>query len=139
MTYQYFGYIHVPIFFSLFKLTIYTRLNINKYIITIKNTICEQNACIQFPFNKYIKHLVPPQAGQSIPVCRYTQHCGIKFIYLELTKLYKMIKIIISINIIKIFLFFKFISPSFLLYKIFFRNTRQFFQLYAFFFIWYIK
>ena len=135
MTYQYFGYIHVPIFFSLFKLTIYTRLNINKYIIPIKNTICEQNACIQFPFNKYIKHLVPPQAGQSTPVWQYTQHCGIKFIYVELTKLYKMIKIIISINIIKIFLFFKFISHSFILYKIFFRNTRQFFQLYAFFFI----
>ena len=95
MTYQYFGYIHVPIFFSLFKLTIYTRLNINKYIIPIKNTICEQNACIQFPFNKYIKHLVPPQAGQSTPVWQYTQHCGIKFIYVELTKLYTKVDLLI--------------------------------------------
>lgn len=128
MTYQYFGYIHVPIFFSLFKLTIYTRLNINKYIIPIKNTICEQNACIQFPFNKYIKHLVPPQAGQSTPVWQYTQHCGIKFIYVELTKLYKMIKIIISINITKIFLFFTSISPFFYYTKYFLEILDNFFN-----------
>ena len=128
MTYQYFGYIHVPIFFSLFKLTIYTRLNINKYIIPIKNTICEQNACIQFPFNKYIKHLVPPQAGQSTPVWQYTQHGGIKFIYVELTKLYKMIKIIISINITKIFLFFTSISPFFYYTKYFLEILDNFFN-----------
>ena len=66
--YQYFGYIHSAIFSFLFRFIIYITLHINKYIIVKKKIMCEKNAALKFPCNKFITHLVPPHPGHKIPV-----------------------------------------------------------------------
>lgn len=79
MAYHHFGYNQLAIFSSLFKLMITKIFNTNKYSIPIKNIICEKKACIHFPCNIKITHLVPPHAGHNSPVVWYIQQDGIHF------------------------------------------------------------